>query len=176
MYHLPIKHLTTMIIGWHGIVLSYTFPKPNLGFSISKTLVQTPFLSGSTTGGHGLDATLQFFQLKLKKVRISGRRISLPLNPTQKKFNFFEPSTSHGFSVGNTDYKTICSIHSHCLWFVFTKLNGGMSTKPNYVAKKMWSIFARQKQRSSHSTTSIHLKRRRKLLLALLPQSKGIVQ
>ena len=141
LHHLPLRHLTTMIIGWHGTVLSYTFLKSTLGLSIFMTLVQTPFLSSSTTGGHGLDVAQQFCQLKPKKVGISGKKISLLLNPTQKKFNFFALLTLPRFSVRNTDYKIICSIHSHCLWFEFTKLNGGMSTKPNYVPKKMWSIF-----------------------------------
>ena len=121
LYHLPLRHLTTMITRWHGTVLSYTFLKPTLGFLISKTLVQTPFLSGSTTSGRGLDVAQQFCQLKPEKVGISGKRISLPLNPTQKKFNFLALLTLPGFSVGNTNYKIISSIYSHCLWFKFTK-------------------------------------------------------
>jgi len=96
-----------MIIGWLGIVLSFTIQRPIPGSSVFTTIVQTHFLSGSITGGHGLDAIQQFYQLKQKKVGISGRKISLLSSYIQKKSNFSEPLTSHGFSVGNTDYKTI---------------------------------------------------------------------
>ena len=176
LYHLPLKHLTTMITGWLSIVLSFTILRPIPGSSIFTTIVQTHFLSGSVTGGHDLDAVQQSYQLKQKKVGIFGRKISTLLSHIQKKSNFSEPLTSHGFSVGNTDYKIIYSILFHCRWFEFTKLNGGMNSRQNYMAKRMWSIFGKQKQRSSLSTISIHLIRRKKLLLDPLAQSKEKVQ
>ena len=56
-----------------------------------------------------------------------------PSNHTQKKSNFSELSTLHGFLVGSIDSTIICLIHFHYRLSVFTKLNGGTSTKRSYV-------------------------------------------
>jgi len=140
------------------------------------TIAQTPFQFGSITGGNDLNAAQEFFPLRPKKVKITRKRISLPLSLIQKKFNSFEPSTLPGFLVGNTGRKIICLIHFPSLWSTFTKSSGGMNIKQNYVAKRMWNFSARQKRRSSLSTISIHLRRRKKLILDLLLQSNKKVQ
>ena len=44
------------------------------------------------------------------------------------------------------------------------------------MVKRMWNISARQKRRSSRSIISIHLRKRKRLILDLLPQLKEKVQ
>jgi len=60
-------------------------------------------------------------------------------------------------------------MHFPFLWVAFTKLSGGMNINQNYVAKRMLNIFAKQKPENSLSTTFIHLRRRKKFLVLLLP-------
>jgi len=74
-------------------------------------IVQPNFLSGFTTGGHGLDAVYQYYQLMHKEYGTSRKRVSTPWTPTPKKYNSFELSILLGYSVGSIDYKIISKIH-----------------------------------------------------------------
>ena len=61
---------------WRGFGHFYIAQKHTPDFSIFMTIVQTNFLSGFTTGGHGLDAVYQYYQLKHKEDETSGIRMS----------------------------------------------------------------------------------------------------
>ena len=78
----------------------------------------------------------------------------------------------HGSSVGNTDFKTFFLFPIHCLRFVSTKSNGGLNSKPDYAAKKIWNISAKPIKRSSHFTICICSKKQRQLLQLRLQKRK----
>jgi len=52
------------------------------------------------------------------------------------------------------------------------KSNSGMNSKSSCVVKRMWRIFAKQKQRNSLSTISICLRKKPVLNLPLLSKRK----
>jgi len=100
-----------MITEWCGFGHFFITQKHTPGFSTFMTIVQPNFLSGFTTGGHGLDAVYQYYQLKHKENGTSGKRMSPPWISTLKKYNSFELSILPGYSVGSIDYKIISKIH-----------------------------------------------------------------
>jgi len=102
--HKPMTIMTTV---WHGFRHFYITQIHTPGFSTFMTIVQPNFLSDFTTGGHGLDAVYQYYQLKHKEDETSGKRMSPPWTPTPKKYNSFELSILPGYSAGSIDYKII---------------------------------------------------------------------
>jgi len=100
-----------------------------------------------------------------------------PVKPMQKKYNFSEFSTLPGYSIGNTDIIIIFLIHFPYLLSVFTRLDGGMNTRHNSVAKKMLNISAEQKPRNSPSKTYILLIKGKRLHVVQLrlPKWKSLL-
>jgi len=139
------------------------------GFLTSMNTAQIPSQFGSTIGGLCLVVHQSYFPPKQKKVGTTGLNL-LPWNLTWRTYNFLDNSMWHGSSAGNTDFKTFFLFPIHCLRFVSTKSNGGLNSKPDYAAKKMWNISAKPIKRSSHFTICISLRNHKSL--QLLPQRR----
>jgi len=95
---------------------------------------------------------------------------STSMEPYMKDVQFFRQFNVAWIFSWEYRFKTFFLFPIHCLRFVSTKSNGGLNSKPDYAAKKMWNIFAEPIKRSSHFTICISLRNHK--LLQLLPQRR----
>ena len=124
------------------------------------TKLQIHFQFCFIISGQCLVALPLSYLLRLRKDGISGTQTPPPAKYLQRKYNSSESSTLPPYSVGNTHIRIFFLIHFPYLLCESTRSDGGMNTKQNSVAKKMFNVYVEQKQKKLRSKTFIRLTKR----------------